>query len=64
MTHSAVSIVWRALILNEEGVIVSKIDWTVMWKLLMAIYRQQARTFTLHQSAFFLLPGDYTNYAA
>ena len=33
MTHWAVSIVGRALILDEEGVIVSKIDWTVMWKL-------------------------------
>ena len=33
MTHWAVSIVGRALILGEEGVIVSKIDWTVMWKL-------------------------------
>jgi hypothetical protein len=33
VTHWAVSIVGRALILGEEGVIVSKIDWTVMWKL-------------------------------
>jgi len=28
-----VSIVGRALILSEEGVILSKIDWMVMWKL-------------------------------
>jgi hypothetical protein len=31
--HWAVSIVWGALIRSEEEMIVSKIDWTVMWKL-------------------------------